>query len=54
MPPAPDAAHTASYRAAFAALSAVWEPDQMPEEVDAAVVTLLRYLRRKEAEANKA
>lgn len=47
-------ARAASYGAAYAALSAVWEPDQMPEDVDAAVVTILRYLRRKEAEASKA
>lgn len=54
--PAPSAPEDRAdpYRSAFAALSAVWEPDQMPEDVDAAVVTLLRYLRRKEAEATKA
>jgi hypothetical protein len=32
----------------------VWNPDEMPEDVDSAIVTVLRYLRRKEAEAIKA
>ena len=41
-------------RAAFAALTAAWNPTKMPEEVDAAVVTLLRYFRKTEAEATKA
>lgn len=39
------------YRAAFDALSGVWDPDDMPEEVDAAIVTVLRHLRKKESEA---
>ena len=55
MPPVLESqSRAAPYGAAFAALSAVWEPDTMPEDVDAAVVTVLRYLRRKEAEATKA
>lgn len=41
-------------RAAFVALSAAWNPTKMPEEVDAAVVTLLRYFRKTEAETSKA
>ena len=38
-------------RVAYDALSAVWSPGEMPDDVDAAVVTLLRYLRKKEAES---
>lgn len=38
------------YRAAFEAVSAIWTPGQMSDDVDAAVVTLLRYLRTKETE----
>jgi Family of unknown function (DUF5343) len=41
-------------RAAYDALSAVWDPDDMDEEVDAAVVTVLRYLRRKAKEIEAA
>jgi hypothetical protein len=42
------------YGAAYAALKAAWDPGETPgEEVDAAVVTVLRYLRKKEGEATK-
>lgn len=42
------------YRTAYAALKATWDPGELPEEVDAAVLTVLRLLRTKEAEATKA
>ena len=38
------------YRMAYEALSAVWAPGEMGDDVDAAVVTLLRYLRKRETE----
>ncbi len=37
-------------RTAYNAISAIWQPGDMPDEVDAAVVVLLRYLRKRETE----
>lgn len=42
------------YGAAYAALKAAWDPGEMPDDVDAAVITVLRYLRKKEGEEPKA
>lgn len=49
-PPPQSKPSTNPHRAAYDALSAIWAPGEMAEEVDDAVVTVLRYLRKKETE----